>query len=828
MLPSGEPRRLPAIRSRALLVFAGIAVLLAVTLGAQWYLFRGAQAERNLEMLRKVAELEVAGAGRRFEDLFALLRSVVADRGLIPTAVPFSEQASVSRIQGNLARLIPGTLGVRLLPPGHAAVDQSASPPLHFAGLDLLRKAEQSSEPVPLEVHLVGTPQQHLATAVALHADNGEVRGVLHVALRNWLEEGRALPWGSLALQQRVGSQWVDVGPASAPQHEPGGAVEIPGASLRIAYWGGPGEVIGGPLGGALLFLAFLAAVAALLREWARRLSRDVVHDQIAVIGLASELAHGASTPSVDLRLRDSRKALEWCLRHFGRTQASEGAWDNQPRPVPGAAGDIELSLPPPAGSPGTGRQGAPDGGRQPEADPVESLPASIFRAYDIRGLVPDTLSVPVALQLGRAIGSEAVERGKSTVMLGRDTRDSSEALAGAVAKGLCQAGVDVIDLGVVPTPLLNFATRYLGGDAGVMVTASHNPAEYNGFKIIMGGVPLAGDALQRLRGRLERGELLSGSGGLQEQSLVGDYVQEMAKDIRLVRGLRVAVDCGGGTTRGVAPDLLRSIGCTVTEVDCGAHRSHGRIADTTRPEHMRRVRDQVLADGADLGLAFDEDGDRLGVVDSAGKIIWPDRVMMVLAADMLSRQPGSEILFDVKCSRSLSDVVLAHGGRPVMVRSGHSELKAELRATGSPLGGEWSGHIVFQDRGYGFDDGLYAAARLIEILARDTRPSETVFAAFPEPVSTPELLLPMEEGEPEAIVARVLEEARTLDRATVIALDGLRLDFPAGWGLVRSSNTRPALTFRFEGDTEDDLREVQQVFRDLFQRRAPEINLPF
>ena len=804
----------------------GIGVLLAIAVAVQFLLSWGAERQRSALILKQAAELEAAGLGRQFGDLRALLIGLVQDPNLIPRVIRFTDPIAVSSLEASLTRLVPGVLGIRLLPPGHSAVDAKSSPPLSFAALDLLRKAEQATEPVPLEVHLVGTPDQHLATAIALRGDGENVVGVLRVAFRDSLKTVlKEVAGGRLALQQQVRGQWANLDPASTGSAEPEGAALIPTTTLRVGYWRSSSDAMADLARDSLIFLALFGATGLMLRRVATRLSHDVRHDEIAVAGLAEALSRTGLAPAVSLRLQDSREVVQRWLQQQGYSEAAEYA----AQPLPELPDVTIESAPAHPAAPGEEAGGEPaEAGFAEEARAATFVPESIFGAYDIRGLVGSGLTEGIATQLGRAIGSEAAERGQTAVILGRDTRGSSEALARAVGVGMCDAGVDVIDLGVVPSPLVYFATRYLGSDAGVMVTASHNPPEYNGFKVILGGVQLGGEDLKRLHGRLVRGDLLRGNGRVREQVLIPDYLQQIANDVSLARSLRVVVDCGGGTTVGIAPEVLRRLGCIVTAVGCDGATASGQIADTTQPAHLDRLMQRVVAEGADIGVAFDEDGDRLGVVDSSGKIIWIDRVLMVLATDLLSRQPGSDILFDVKCSRHLSDLILEYGGLPRMVKSGHTTLKAELRATGAPLGGEWSGHILFQDRWYGFDDAVYAAARLLEILALDPRSTAEVFASFPEAVSTPELMVPMPEGAAANLIERLVGRIPDLGQVSASVLDGLRLEFPSGWGLVRASNTQPALAFRFEGDTEAALEQIQQSFRDLFRGMAPDLALPF
>ncbi|MES9886544.1 MAG: phosphomannomutase/phosphoglucomutase, partial [Candidatus Sedimenticola sp. 6PFRAG1] len=341
------------------------------------------------------------------------------------------------------------------------------------------------------------------------------------------------------------------------------------------------------------------------------------------------------------------------------------------------------------------------------------SLPKSIFLAYDIRGVVGETLTPDVVFELGRAIGSEAYDRGQQTVIVGRDGRDSGEELSEALCRGLMDSGRDVVRIGVVPTPLLYFATHFLGSNTGVMITGSHNPVEYNGLKIVVGGEALEGDSIQALGQRIESGNLLQGNGMEQEQELIQDYIARVTEDVQLARPLKVVVDSGNGSAGLVAPDLLRALGCDVielfSEID-GSFPNHH--PDPSKPENLQTLITMVRERKADIGVAFDGDGDRLGVVDSDGKIIWPDRLLMLFARDVLARQPGSDVIFDVKSTRHLATEVLGYGGRPIMWKTGHSPIKAKMKETGALLAGEMSGHIFFRERWYGFDDGVYSCAR--------------------------------------------------------------------------------------------------------------------
>lgn len=455
-------------------------------------------------------------------------------------------------------------------------------------------------------------------------------------------------------------------------------------------------------------------------------------------------------------------------------------------------------------------------------------VPPSIFRTYDIRGVVDETLTEEVVYEIGRAIGSEARERGQQQVVVARDGRLSGPRFIAALTRGLCATGCDVTDIGCTATPVLYFATFHLCTGAGVMVTGSHNPPNYNGLKVVLGGDALAGEAIQSLRERIEAGKLRDGQGNLKAVDVLPDYITRITGDVKLQRPLKVAVDCGNGAAGVVAPRLLRALGCEVIELYCdidGHFPNHH--PDPSQPENLHALRDAVREHRADVGLAFDGDGDRLGVIDSAGHVIWPDRVMMLYAADLLTRNPGARVMFDVKCTRNLARVIREHGGEPVMAKTGHSLIKAKMKETGALLAGEMSGHIFFKERWYGFDDACYAAARLLEYLAKSPGTSGELFASVPEAVSTPELHIRMNEGEHYKFMERVLGRAR-FDGAEITTIDGLRADFEDGWGLIRASNTTPWLILRFEGNTPRALERIQDAFRSMLLDIKPDLALPF
>ncbi len=457
------------------------------------------------------------------------------------------------------------------------------------------------------------------------------------------------------------------------------------------------------------------------------------------------------------------------------------------------------------------------------------SLPKEMFRTYDIRGEAsPEGISPDLAYGIGRAIAAELAELGRNEIIVGRDGRLSGPQLKQALIRGLLDSGCDIIDIGVVSSPLVYFATHHLPCDSGVMVTASHNPKDHNGFKVVLGGKTLSTEGVQGLYQRIANEKFIDGKGLMREYDIKPDYVNCITQNITLKRPLKVVIDCGNGAGSVIAPELYRALGCDVVELYCeldGNFPNHH--PDPTIPENLEMIIKTVRDTKADLGLAFDGDADRVGVVTDQGEIIWPDRQMMLFAQDVLSRVPGAEIVFDVKCSSNLGKVITANGGTPVMYRTGHSILKAKMLDIGSPLAGEMSGHIFFKEGWFGFDDGVYVGVRLMEIISKGQQSIAEIFSELPNSVHTPELKLPMPEEKKADFMRRLLNSSDFGD-AERITIDGLRLDFGFGWGLIRPSNTSPYLILRFEADTEEQLNQIKNLFCEQLLKLDADLQLPF
>jgi len=458
----------------------------------------------------------------------------------------------------------------------------------------------------------------------------------------------------------------------------------------------------------------------------------------------------------------------------------------------------------------------------------MSQLPAEIFKAYDIRGIVNKSLTTDVVRQIGHALGSLAVEQGQTAIAVGRDGRLSGPELAGALMDGICAAGIDAIDVGCVPTPVTYFAAYELGCHSCVSVTGSHNPPDYNGLKMVIGGNTLALDAIQDLKKRIEAGNLKHGQGERRNADVLAAYVEKIVGDVKLARPLKIVMDCGNGVAGAIAPELFKRLGCEIVPLFCevdGNFPNHH--PDPSKPENLADVIKALRDTDAEIGIAFDGDGDRLGVVTKDGEIIFPDRQLMLFAADVLSRVPGGTVIYDVKCTRLLAPWIRQHGGVPLMWNTGHALVKAKLRETGAPLAGEMSGHTFFKERWYGFDDGLYTGARLLEILSRSPN-ANPVLKNLPNSPSTPELNIKMAEGEPFTLIDQLKANGKFTGAEEIITIDGVRVEYADGFGLARPSNTTPVVVLRFEADNAVALERIQADFRQALNAVWPGIQLPF
>jgi phosphomannomutase / phosphoglucomutase len=456
------------------------------------------------------------------------------------------------------------------------------------------------------------------------------------------------------------------------------------------------------------------------------------------------------------------------------------------------------------------------------------TISKDIFRAYDIRGIVETALTPDAVELIGQAFATEALSQDQKTIVIGRDGRLSSPELATRLSKGLRAGGCDVIDIGMVPTPVLYYATHKLKTGTGIMVTGSHNPPQYNGLKMLIAGNTLHGDGIQALYRIIIEDRLNKGEGTHREHNILPDYLDTIVSDIKLERPLNIAVDCGNGVAGVCATELFTRLGCKVTELFCevdGNFPNHH--PDPSKPENLADLQQAIKDKNLDLGLAFDGDGDRVGILDDKARILWADRQMMLYAADVLKRKPGAQIIFDIKSTSNLETVIKNLGGEPLMWKTGHSFIKAKMKETGAELAGEMSGHIFFKERWFGFDDGLYSAARMLEIVSQYDQPSSTIFDTLPDSINTPELQILFDEGEHYKFMHKFIDES-IFEDATTNTIDGIRVNFADGWGLVRPSNTTPCLVLRFEASDQHNLKKIQNIFREKILAIDNTLELPF
>ena len=456
------------------------------------------------------------------------------------------------------------------------------------------------------------------------------------------------------------------------------------------------------------------------------------------------------------------------------------------------------------------------------------TITEEIFRAYDIRGVVETALTPDTVQQIGQAFATEALSQNQKTVVIARDGRLSSPELAQRLSEGLRAGGCDVIDIGMVPTPVLYYATHKLKTGTGIMVTGSHNPPQYNGLKMLIAGNTLYGDGIKALYQMIIEGRANNGEGKYTEKDMVPEYLDTIVNDIKLDKPLNIAVDCGNGVAGVLATELFTRLGCNVTELFCevdGNFPNHH--PDPSKPENLIDLQNAMKQNALDIGLAFDGDGDRVGILDDKQNILWADRQMMLYSADVLKRKPGALIIYDVKSTTHLGSYIKNLGGEPMMWKTGHSFIKARMKETGAELAGEMSGHIFFKERWFGFDDGLYSAARMLEIISQHDEPTSTIFEALPDSFNTPELQINFDEGEHYKFMNKFIDEAKFED-ADIITIDGLRVNYANGWGLIRPSNTTPCLVLRFEANDENTLKEIQDTFRKQLLAVDNTLSLPF
>ncbi len=840
---AGSVRRASLGKAKYQILIAG--VLLLGMLALFVYQFMSITVTRALaQESAKTSEQAAAQLGTLLDVYTATAGQLAMDTD-IAALLMAGDTAALRQREESLAYLFPMAMNIQLLPPGIDQVDMNASPPLSYAALAQMREAERSESAPPAEVQLLNTPQQHINIVHRVVNPAGDVVGFVMLSLSSEviqrILEGTATE-GYLEFQQ-LGAKGAPVavghqGDRKYKEGQPDAVHAVPGSRWQIAYW--PVNHSAAYLGKISLvvlamFLVAAVVLAAVTLVLFGRLMAALRQDQVSLVTLMKDFRDEQVRREYPHGLDEMQETLDFMTGLAGGYTLKGDTPVSVEREQ-----DVEYEALQEQNMPAaTDFNALHMGNMIVEEDPLDFEPsatveedvevdASIFRAYDIRGVVNRTLTDDVVKLIGRAIGSEALQRGRRTVIVGRDGRLSGPALSSALISGLMETGCEVKDIGCVPTPVLYFATHYLDSQTGVIVTGSHNPPDYNGLKIVIDGETLSGESIQHLRERIEAGNFISGEGSVESINVVPDYIERIRGDVVIGRPFKVVVDCGNGVAGNVVPQLLKEFGCKVIELYCevdGNFPNHH--PDPSKPDNLKDLIRVVKQVKADVGLAFDGDGDRLGVITTEGGIVWADRVLMLFAADVLDRNPGGLIIYDVKCSRFLDTIIREHGGESLMWKTGHSFIKTKMKQTGALLAGEMSGHIFFKERWYGFDDGLYAAVRLLELLGKDDRPASRIFDSLPESVSTPEINIGMQEGEPPQFMERLLATAH-FEGARVSTIDGLRADFDDGWGLVRASNTTPVLVLRFEADNDAALARIMAEFRRVMLQVEPALSLPF
>lgn len=791
------------------LVYAVVLLGLALVVAAAWFWLADWRMGRAASAASAEADAALIGVVEPVQSLKRVLTSEqVQSLAVRALENPGTADDLLAYVNGRMNEISD----VRVFPADLSGIAPEALGQSGYAVFDMLLSALEGNRAL-LQVHHALQPPQMLD---AIPIRRGEdVLGILVATVDPGFVLGAFQPeyaaLGAIRLSQYNGGQPPSVlGERGDPALLAGvpERIMIAGSLLRIEF--PQKQVIGLVSGGwvALMLLFGLAFTAAgfLLKKSNQKwqLERKIEEAKRGRERLAAE--ETAPRPEQPSSL------------------AAEGGESR--RPDPARAGGSGAAIDPP---PMRLRYNIPEKRMQRESEhkPVELSP-DIFRAYDIRGVIDRTLDSGVAHSVGQAIGTLALEKDAGPVVVARDGRLSGPYLMEGMIEGIVSTGCDVLDIGAVPTGVLYFAAHAIASGSGVMITGSHNPPDYNGFKIMIAGDTLYGDAIAGIYRRISSGQLQSGQGVVTRRNVVPDYIERIAGDIQLERPLKVVVDCGNGIGGVCAADTLRAIGAEVLplfdEVDGNFPNHH---PDPSEPENLKDLIEAVRLMDADLGLALDGDADRLGVVTLAGDIIFPDRVMMLLALDVLDRNPGATIIYDVKCTGHLPKVIREAGGVPMMYKTGHSLIKAKMKELGSPFAGEMSGHFFFEERWYGVDDGIYSAARLLEILSSTETPPEAILNALPTSYSTPELKVQMQEGENHDFIEKFRSVAR-FEGAEISTIDGLRADFADGWGLVRASNTTPILVVRFDAESVSALARIKATFRKQMLELRPDLDLPF
>lgn len=796
-------KRKAAVQQKILLILLGIALIINAVVG--YVLYQKLVIEQTQENLRSLTQEKVDERSKTlthyFQQQTQLIDQLAAEPELVASldaTNPANTAETRDLLEKKWLRATPAALKVRVIPLASAQLDREAEFPIRYAELDLIQRAEKRQPALP---ELVAINERWMINWVRPLAvdDKSAPLGTLMVTI------------DATELINLFGSAEQGLGEFVLVQQFTGSPPQM----IKKLGAGTAGDSLQGNIGGSYLAVKFtpsdqlLSLAEELPALWLSIVS-VIVAGSLALVWFLSKIL-------VRLELGEKNSATPSIADVVKTSKESVNADDAMTNPLFQKQDILDIAVIDEdeniLGLQQASGKKSSAGARNKISE--EDVPAEIFRSYDIRGLVGSQVTPELAQLIGQAVGSEAIDQGEQAIVVARDGRTHSEALTQALVRGILRSGCNVINIGVVPTPLMYFAT-FLFDDtsSGVMVTASHNPKEYNGFKVVMNNRALADEAVIDLRSRIIGQRFHQGLGEEIPRTIIPDYIDRIFSDVALAGNISIVVDAGNAVTGIVAPQLFEELGCDVIPLFCdldGEFPNHD--PDPTIEKNLQALIAKVQETNADIGVAFDGDGDRLVVVTPKGDIIWPDRLLMLFAKDVLSRNPGADVLFDVKCSRQLNQVISSYGGRPIMWKTGHSPMKAKMEETQALIGGEYSGHIFIKDRWYGFDDGIYAMARLLEIITLRDQKIDDIFAAFPQLYSTPEIKITIPELDKFGLIKK-LSEIGDFANGTITTIDGLRVDYTKGWGLVRASNTSPALTLRFEAESHESLEKIQQIFK--------------
>jgi len=772
----------------------------------------------------------------------------LATLDLIKEAINTQNKEALIAAQKKLKTALPEALAVNIYPKGSPVLDRLASPPSGYTAKELVRKTQSGEGALP-EAHPFDKNWVLRVTAPVTNIDELNRTNISGVLMVTWpLSKLTAslssfnTTAGQIKLIQQVSNKNVDIFKyGTAGNQSETSTVELNKSNWTLTF--SPANTLGQQSIDTdnLMIMVFALATAIIVISvfFTHALISSRIRQNANTLVLYCQELFAGRIKTPHIFTMNIFQSLSTTIAHLSK----ESIHALQTAPIREKSnGDLENQKET-VQMPDTGLNQTMSVDILEDEDPLDisdaeeeaeniatnvAIPDEIFRAYDIRGIVNNTLTVDGVRLIGQAIGSEAFDQGQQTVIIAADGRHSSPELSQALTEGLTASGRDVITVGTVPTPLLYFATNTLDSQTGVMITGSHNPPEYNGLKIVIAGNTLSGEQISALKQRIDRGNLLSGNGEVQQVEIIEEYVEHVSSDIAIAEPLKIVVDCGNGVAGAIAPQLLEACGCEVVPLYCevdGDFPNHH--PDPSKPENLADLITKVKETQADVGFAFDGDGDRLGVVTNSGRIIFADHLLQVFAKDIVSRNPGADVIFDVKCSRRLNSVIAENGGRPVMWKTGHSLIKNKMKETGALLAGEMSGHIFFKERWFGFDDGLYSAARLLEILSLEAKSADELFDEYPTDVCTPEINIPVSEDNKFGLVETLCKQG-TFNGGTATTIDGIRVDFADGWGLVRASNTTPVIVLRFEADTEDALSRIKNLFKEQLAAVDDTLDLSF